>query len=126
MNSIPKTFSIFLLALHLIVFTNASAHEGHDHELTREQVISRATAVVSSLIVKEKKVAGEMLDESWNEATNTATCKETPEHYLISFGNRAAGKTLYILLSSAGRYLRANFDGNFADLTFSPYPLQSC
>lgn len=55
-----------------------------------------------------------------------ALIKETPEFYLIAFDNRQVGKTLYILLTSAGKYLRANFDGQFADLTFSPYPVQSC
>jgi len=60
------------------------------------------------------------------QATDSATCKETPELYLISFDKQEAGKTLYILLTSAGKYLRANFDGQFADLTFSPYAVQSC
>ena len=126
MNSIPKTFSICLVAFHLIVFTDTSAHEGHDHELTKEQVILRATAVVSSLVKKQESVSGEVLDESWIEATNGITCKDTPEFYLIAVNNRAAGKTLYLLLTSVGKYLRSNFDGHFADLTFSPYPLQSC
>ncbi len=88
--------------------------------------IPRARAVVSSLLEEQKSITGELLDESWKQAANTATCNETPEYYRISFDNRAVGKTLYILLTSAGKYLRANFDGQFADLIFSPYPVPSC
>lgn len=126
MNSILKTFSISLLAFLLIVFTNTSAHEGHDHELSKEQAIARAASAVASIVDKVELIEGELLDDGWKQATNAATCKETPQFYLISFNNRTAGKTLYLLLTSAGRYMRANFDGHFADLTFSPYPLQSC
>ena len=126
MNSILKTLLIFLLAFQLIVFTDTSAHEGHDHEASKEQAIARAASVVASIVDGEKSIEGETLDESWKQATKAATCKETPQFYLISFNNRAAGRTLYLLLTSAGKYMRANFDGHFADLTFSPYPVQSC
>ena len=105
---------------------DAMAHPGHDHVLNEKQAISRGKAIVSSLIRKEEIIEGERINESWNQATNSATCKETPEYYLIAFDNRTAGKTLYILLTNAGKYLRANFDGQFADLIFSPYPVQSC
>ena len=126
MTTFLKSLSVFLLTYQLIGFSSAFAHPGHDHVLTEKQAILRGKAVVSSLIRKEELVKGEQLDESWEQATDSATCKETPEYYLIAFDNPAADKTLYILLTSAGRYLRANFDGQFADLTFSPYPVQRC
>lgn len=126
MKSIIKAISILLLAFQWFAANGVMAHPGHDHELTKEQAILRARAVVSSLLEKQKSITGELLDESWKQATDTATCEETPEYYLISFDNRQVGKTLYVLLTSAGKYLRANFDGQFADLIFSPYPVQSC
>ena len=126
MTTILKLLSIFLLACQLLGPGIAVAHPGHDHVLTEKQAILRGKAVVSSLVRKEKPVNGEILDESWIQATDTATCKETPEYYLIAVDNRTARKTLYLLLTSAGKYLRANFDGQFADLTFSAYPVQSC
>lgn len=94
--------------------------------LTKKLAILRGKAIVSYLIRKEELINGEKLDESWEQVTDFATCKETPEFYLISFDNHAAGKSIYLLLTASGKYLRANFDGQFADLTFSPYPVQSC
>jgi hypothetical protein len=126
MNTISKSFSIFLFAFQLIVFTDTLAHEGHDHELSKEQAIERAASAVAAIVDGERAIEGGTLDDSWKQAANTATCKETPQFYLISFHNRAAGRTLYVLLTSVGKYMRANFDGHFADLVFSPYPLQSC
>lgn len=120
------TSAITLPAFLWLTCSNAFAHPGHEHELTKEQAILRAKAIVTSLVESQKSVSGEKLDESWIEATKNATCRETPELYLISFNNHAAGKDLYLLLSSAGKYLRANFDGVFADLTFSPYPVFDC
>ncbi len=126
MKLIIKVISILLLTIQCCACNDAMAHPGHDHVLNEKQAISRGKVIVSSLIRKEEIIEGERINESWNQATNSATCKETPEYYLIAFDNRAAGKTLYILLTSAGKYLRANFDGQFADLIFSPYPVQSC
>ena len=126
MNSIAKKLSTIVICLQCLVIGSAMAHPGHDHVLTDKQAVLRGKAVISSLISQEDLVAGETLDESWKQATDSATCKEIPEFYLISFDNQHARKTLYILLTAAGKYLRANFDGHFAELTFSPYPLQSC
>jgi len=126
MTAFIRTTSILVICLQLLAGASAVAHPGHEHVLTEKQAILRGKAVVSSLIRKEEPVNGEILDESWQQATDTATCKETPEYYLIAVDNRTARKTLYLLLTSAGKYLRANFDGQFADLTFSAYPVQSC
>jgi hypothetical protein len=120
----PILFAWF--CLHCLAVGSANAHPGHEHVLTEKLAIMRGKAVVSSLVRKQEPVKGELLDESWIEASKFATCKDTPEYYLITFENRAAGKTLYILLTSAGKYLRANFDGHFADLAFSSYPVLGC
>jgi hypothetical protein len=87
------------------------AHPGHDHVLTEKLTIMRGKAVVSSLVRIEQAVRGEVLDASWLEATANSSCKETPGYYLIAFANRVAGMTLYVLLTSAGKYLRSSFDG---------------
>lgn len=121
-----RLISIFVICLSLGVAGSAAAHPGHDHVLSEKLAILRGKAVVASLVRKQEPVKGEILDESWMQATRNASCKETPEYYLIAFDNRAAGKILYVLLTSAGKYLRANFDGHFADLAFSSYPVLSC
>lgn len=126
MKALVKTTSIFVFCLQFLAGGSVVAHPGHEHVLTEKQAILRGRAIVSSLIRKEELIKGEKLDQSWEQVTDSATCKETPEFYLISFDNRAARKSIYILLTSTGKYLRANFDGHFADLTFSPYPPQSC
>jgi len=126
MTTILKSLSSLLLACQLFGPGIAIAHPGHEHVLNEKQAILRGEAVVSSLVRKEQPVKGVILDESWIQATATVTCKETPEYFLIAVDNRNARKTLYLLLTSAGKYSRANFDGLFADLTFSPYPIQSC
>jgi len=126
MKSIIASVSVLLLALQWFGSVPVFAHPDHDHVLTEKQAILRATAVVKSLVSKQEPVAGEVLDASWTEASNLITCKDTPDYYLLAVDNRAARKTLYLLFTSAGKFLRANFDGHFADLTFSPYPVQSC
>ncbi len=116
----------FLFCLQFLFVADVLSHPGHDHELTEKQAILRGKAVLRSLVRKQEPVKDEILDESWLEATNIVTCSDTPEYYLISFDNRTAGKRLYILLSSAGKYLRSNFDGQFAELIFSSYPVFAC
>ena len=126
MTTIFRSVSIVLPAGQLFGSGSSFAHPGHEHVLTEKLAVLRGKAVVSSLIRKKELIRGETLDESWEQVTDSATCMETPENFLIAFENRQVGKTLYILLTSTGKYLRANFDGQFADLTFSPYPVQSC
>ena len=126
MQLVLMTISIFLLACQLIVINNAFAHPGHDHVLNTEQAILRAASIVESIVEKGKLIKGEKLDDSWKQATMSGACKKTPEYFLISFNNRTAGKVLYLMLTISGKYMRANFDGNFAELIFSSYPVQSC
>jgi hypothetical protein len=97
-----KLLPIFLLACQLFRIGIAIAHPGHAQVLNERLAILRGKAIVSSLIRKEEPVKGEVLDETWQQVTDSATCKETPEYYLIAFDNRQLGKTLYILLTSAG------------------------
>lgn len=115
-----------ILSLQFLVAGNATAHPGHENVLSTKQAILRAKAVVRSLVKKGEPISGQNLDESWLQATDLVHCKETPEYYLVAFDNRETGKTLHVLLKVDGKYLRANFDGHFADLAFSSYPVLSC
>lgn len=118
---------IALLALALVAASgSAGAHPGHDDHLTTRQAILRGKAILSHRIRELQPIGGEVLDRSWVQTTDNATCNATLEYYLIAFDNRPMGKTLYILLTGAGKLLRANFDGRFAELTFSSFPLQPC
>ena len=126
LKSILKASLFVILAVHWSGSDGAFAHPGHDHVLTTEEAISRAATVILSLVDKKKKIAGATLDESWISAADSATCKKNADFYLIAVSNPRERKILYLLITSTGKYLRANFDGTFADLTFSPYPLHSC
>jgi len=121
-----KTAPIFLLGFHLVVLNYVFAHPGHDHVLNKEEAISKAASVVESLVKKGKSIQGENLDGSWKQVATSGTCKKNPEYFLISFNNRSAGNVLYVMLTISGKYVRANFDGHFAELMFSPYPVRSC
>ena len=46
--------------------------------------------------------------------------------YLVSLENYAVGRTLFLLLNHNGRFLRARFDDQFAELKFAPFPLVDC
>jgi hypothetical protein len=61
---------------------------------------------VATIVDKEQLVEGEKLDTSWKQVTASGKCRENAEHYLISFDNRAAAKSLYVLLSITGAYKR--------------------
>lgn len=116
----------FVICLHLAVATGAAAHPGHENVLSTKQAILRGKAVVRSLVRNGESIKGQILDQSWLQATDFVDCKETPEYYLIAFDNAPMEKSLYILLTVTGKYLRANFDGHFADLAFSSYPVLGC
>lgn len=123
---ILKTPLVIFLGFVVIVPGSMLAHEGHDHSLTPEQAILKAASDVELFVDDGNLIDGQRLDDSWKQVIKSGVCKKNPVHFVISFDHRAAGKTLYVLLSTSGKYMRANFKGNFADVTFSPYPIQSC
>ncbi len=117
--------AITLLSFLLAVPNATLGHEG-GHDLSTADAIERAARVVTTIVDKEQLIQGETLDASWKQVTASGKCQENSEHYLISFDNRDAAKTVYVLLSITGAYKRTNFDGNFSDLRFSAFPLQDC
>lgn len=119
----------WLLALPacLLIATTGLTHPGHDDALTTLQAVWRGKAAIRWLIEKRKPVNGEVLDESWNDIDGRTSCSATPLYYLVRLENRAARKTLYILLSHSGGFMRARFDDGFAELTFTrSFPMVDC
>lgn len=117
-----------LLALPACWFMVATsmAHPGHDDALTTVQAIAIAKAAVRGLVKSGELINGETLPESWNEADGRATCSATPIYYLVGLQNYSEGKTLHVLLDHGGRFRRARFDANFAELKFSSFPVFPC
>ena len=110
----------------LLLFTTGLAHPGHEGSLSTMQAVLRGKAIVRSLIARGELVDGVLLHESWNDPRGPTSCTATPMFYLVSLENYAVGKTLYLLLNHSGRFLRARFDADFAELKFAPFPLVDC
>ncbi len=129
-TNLMKQIQIVLIAMLMVgqyfAMNDAVAHPGHDHVLTKDQAIVRGSDIVSSFVKKETPVAGQSLDESWVDGNNPMTCHSTPLYFLIAVKNRTTGKSVFLLLTSAGKFLRAKFDRDFAELIFSSYPVQAC
>ena len=95
--------------------------------MTTEQAVWRGKAAIRWLVEEQKLVDGELLDDSWNDLDGQTSCAATPLYYIVSLENRAAGKTLYLLLHHSGRFMRARFDAEFAELKFtSSLPQVEC
>ena len=102
------------------------AHPGHEDALTKVQAVAIAKAAVRQLVEDGKAMQGEVLGEAWNEIDGYPKCSATPVYYLISLDNYSEGKTIHVLLNHSGRFMRARFDKNFAELTFSSFPVFAC
>ncbi len=119
---------LILVAVSVCALTSvaAYAHPGHEDALTKVQAIAIAKAAIRQLIEEGKQVQGEVLGEAWNQIDGYPKCSATPVYYLISLDNYSEGKTVHVLLNHSGRFMRARFDKNFAELTFSSFPVFAC
>ena len=128
MNGSTLRRARWLLALPacLLLHGTSLAHPGHEGSLTTVQAVAIAKAAVRRLIKSGDPVQGVALSEDWNEIDGQPQCSATPIYYLISLDNYSEGKTLHVLLNHGGRFLRARFDKNFAELTFSSFPVFKC
>lgn len=114
---------IYIAAITFAMFVSTSAFSGagHDHghshdnsaPLTSEQVITKASQELATLIDEAFLVDGKALDASWNDTTEKKIHKKTIRHYIIAFTNSKQNRTLYILLNYQGAYIDANFSGEF-------------
>ncbi|MEM9403905.1 MAG: DUF6488 family protein [Pseudomonadota bacterium] len=117
---LPLALTALLLAM------DAHAHPGHEDALTKVQAVAIAKAAIRRLVADGKPVQGEVLPETWSEIDGYPKCSATPVYYLISLDNYSEGKTIHVLLNHSGRFMRARFDPNFAELTFSSFPVFAC
>ena len=117
---------LLVLPVCLLLHQISLAHPGHEGSLTTLQAVAIAKAAVRRLVKSGDPIQGVALSEDWNEIDGQPKCSATPIYYLISLDNYSEGKTLYVLLNHGGRFLRARFDRNFAELTFSSFPVFKC
>jgi len=70
------------------------------------------------MIKQKQPVEGVPLDAAWGntDAADRKISKKGSGYYIVSFDIKAAGKTLYVLLSDAGELYDANYSGKFKDL----------
>jgi len=118
--------AVLALPACLLIVASSFAHPGHDDALTTEQAVAIAKSAVRRLVEQGEPVNGVLLDESWRDIDGNARCAATPIYYLISLDSYSEGKTLHVLLSHSGRFMRARFDKDFAELKFSSFPVFPC
>ncbi len=121
---------IQLLAATLMLATAplAYAGSGHDHgggthshveaakKIDEKGAIAVAAQGVSAIIENKQPVEGKPLDAIWGSNTDKRINKKGNGYYIVSFDVKAAGKTLYVLLSDAGEIYDANYSGKFEGL----------
>ena len=125
-NLLRRFSAVLAVPVCLLVFSTGFAHPGHDDALTKVQAVAIAKAAVLRLIKSGKPVSGVVLSESWKEIDGNPKCSSTPIYYLVSLDNYSEAKTLHVLLNHSGRFLRARFDKDFAELKFSSFPVFKC
>ena len=124
--SLRQLLRIPALPACLLIAAASLAHPGHEDALTKVQAVAIAKAAVRQLVEDGTAVQGEVLGDAWNEIDGYPKCSATPVYYLISLDNYSEGKTIHVLLNHSGRFMRARFDKNFAELTFSSFPVFAC
>lgn len=80
--------------------------------------IAAASKAVDAIIKQKQPVEGAALDAAWSATAdaNKKISKKGNGYYVVSFDNKAAGKTLYVLLSHSGELYDANYSGKFEGL----------
>tara|TARA_R110002167_G_scaffold29817_5_gene99187 strand:+ start:160 stop:516 length:357 start_codon:yes stop_codon:yes gene_type:complete len=103
--------------LSMLVSSVALSGAGHSHgpvtPPTNQQILSKASDDINMIIDNSELVDGEKLDASWKQVADKKIHKKTLRHYITAFTHPTENKTLYILLNAQGKYLGANFSGNF-------------
>lgn len=93
------------------------AHAGHDHgqsidhamEISKDQVIEKASGYVDKLIDKGK------LDASWQQIAPMEVKENDDHEWVVTYSNLqiedSEKQTLYMFLTLSGKYIAANFTG---------------
>ncbi|WP_432823014.1 DUF6488 family protein [Trichloromonas sp.] len=107
---------ISLMTLFALSVGSAFAGAGHDHgpitPISQAEASQKAVGIVAKIVESGK------IDASWAEVKPDVAEKKEYQHgpeWLVTFTNPKAEdpakQTLYVFLSSGGKYLAANFTG---------------
>ncbi|SCA56701.1 exported hypothetical protein [Candidatus Terasakiella magnetica] len=107
-----------VLALSVISISPVLAHSsGHGpQQVSKGQVIAKATTDLSDMIDNGKKVDGQVLDASWNKATEKDIYKKNVRYFVVSIKHPEIGKNIFIFLNRNGKLAGVNFSGEFDDI----------
>lgn len=115
-----KKIAPFVLAGLLGCTQYTLAHEDHEHSyITESDAVVVAQKTVATLTQKDAGLGFGKLPTSWAAlpAGKVKLHKNGMGYYIVAAQNDAAGKTLYVLMSSEdGEVYDANFTGEFKDL----------
>ncbi len=107
---------ICLFTMFALTITVANAGPGHNHDhsppITKEKAIEKATASVKNIVKKGK------IDATWKDVVANSCEKHKIKHgfeWKVIFKNPKVKdktkQTLYVFLTSSGKYIAANFTG---------------
>jgi len=108
-------FSCIFFLCSTQVYAHGSA--GHGTHVTAKEVVDVATKYVLRLVKKKSLVAGKPLDDSWLTIPTSAKsmAREAAWYYVVQIHHAHKNKTLYLLISKAGKLYRADYQGVFKE-----------
>ena len=116
---LKKIIYTAVIGLSMLTSTPAFSGAGHHHgpatPPTNEQIISKSVHDIKVIVDKFELVEGEKLDASWKNVTDKKVHKKSLRYFVTAFTHPEEKRTLYILMTSQGGYLGANFSGNFEE-----------
>jgi len=118
-------FKLLILTLFFVLspISPSYAGSGHDHghghgnaaSISNKKAIIAANDNVLSIVKQKIEINGSKLDSSWDNlpSSSKAIYKKSDSYYIVSLENKTIDKTLYVLLSSQGKFRDANYSGKF-------------
>jgi hypothetical protein len=115
---IKNTILSTLFSLILIQSHGALAHEGGHAPIDEQQAMMVATKVVDHIVSTNPDLGFGKLPASWQGLPEEAKLihEKNTAYYIVAVTNKKEGKTLYVLMSSAGEVYDANLSGVFEGL----------
>ena len=118
-----KTISIVLSSMLLIAHTaQVHAHPGGHGPVSDERALQLATLAAINLSASDMGLGFGQLDNSWaflpEEAKKIHVRKE--DYVIVSLFHEKEDRTLYVLMTTTGDVLDANFSGDFPGLEDPP------
>jgi hypothetical protein len=113
-----KTIQTIFAALVLLTSQLAYSHGSHAPVMNEAQIMALGVSAASQFSTQDTGLPIGKLPESWAslKENNVSIHKKGRGYYILKIENGADERTLYVLVSNAGRVYDANFTGAFKDI----------